>query len=156
MRGIPECVKQEERKSRKEQIKVRGTVKAAILMGDDRVPCLIASSVYDTKPVHYLSMVSGRIEWIEVKKRVFNVDTNEWGEIKFLRMNFINNYNFTMGHVDVSDQLRGSYRIDRWVRNSKWWWSMLFWGIGVLLTNAYVLYKKVLLAEGEEEKNLLS
>ena len=156
MRGIPECVKQEEKKSRKEQIKVRGTVKAAILMGDDRVPCLIASSVYDTKPVHYLSMVSGRIEWIEVKKRVFNVDTNEWGEIKFLRMNFINNYNFTMGHVDVSDQLRGSYRIDRWVRNRKWWWSMMFWGIGVLLTNAYVLYKKVLLEEGVDEKNLLS
>ena len=31
-------------------------MKAAILMGDDRVPCLIVSSVYDTKPVNYLSM----------------------------------------------------------------------------------------------------
>ena len=93
---------------------------------------------------------------MEVKKKVFNVNNGEWEEIKFLRMNFINNYNFTMGHVDVSDQLQGSYRIDRWVQNRKWWWSMLFLGIGVLLTNAYVLYKKVLLAEGVEEKNLLS
>ena len=80
---------------------------------------------------------------MEVKKKVFNVNNGEWEEIKFLRMNFINNYNFTMGHVDVSDQLQGSYRIDRWVQNRKWWWSMLFLGIGVLLTNAYVLYKKV-------------
>ena len=61
-----------------------------------------------------------------------------------------------MGHVDVSDQLRGSYRIDRWVRNRKWWWSMFFWGIGVLLTNAYVVYRKVLLEEGVDKKNLLS
>ena len=46
VRGIPDCVKQEEKKSRTEQIKVRGTVKAAILMGDDRVPCLIACIKY--------------------------------------------------------------------------------------------------------------
>ena len=37
MCGIPECVKQEEKQSQKEQIKVGGTVKAAILMGNDRV-----------------------------------------------------------------------------------------------------------------------
>ena len=155
-RGIPECVKQLEVTKRSEQLRVRGTVKAAILMGDDGMPCLIASSVYDTKPVHYLSMVSGRIEWIEVKKKVYNVESEKYEEVKFLRMNFINNYNFTMGHVDVSDQLRGSYRIDRWVRNKKWWWSMFFWGIGVLLTNAYVVYRKVLLEEGVDKKNLLS
>ena len=87
------------------QLCICGTVKAALLLGDDRVQYLVASSIYDTKPVHYLSMVSVRIEWIEVKKKAFNVDTNQWEEIKFLRMNFINNYNFTMGHVDVSDQL---------------------------------------------------
>ena len=91
-----------------------------------------------------------------MKKRAWNIDTEQYEEIKFLRMNFIHNYNFTMGHVDVTDQLRGSYRIDRWVRNRKWWWSMVFWGIGVLLTNAYVLYKKVLLSEGVRPKDLLS
>ena len=155
-RGVPECVKQLEVTRRSEQLRVRGTVKAALLLGDDHVPCLVASSVYDTKPVHYLSMVSIRIEWIEVKKKAFNVDTNQWEEIKFLRMNFINNYNFTMGHVDVSDQLRGSYRIDLWVRNRKWWWTMVFWGIGTLLTNAYVVYKKVNELEGVEAKHLLT
>ena len=119
-RGVSECVKQVEIAKRSEQLRVRGTVKAALLLSDDYVPCLVASSVYNTKPVHYLSMVSIRIEWIKVKKKVFNIDTNEWEEIDFLRMNFINNYNFTMGHVDVSDQLRGSYQIDIWVHNRKW------------------------------------
>jgi len=135
---------------------VRGTVKAALLLGDDRVQCLVASSVYDTKYVHYLSMVLIRIEWIEVKKKAFNVDTNQWEEIKFLRMNFINNYNFTMGHVDVNDQLRGSYCIELWVRNRKWWWTMVFWDIGTLLTNAYVVYKKVNELEGVNPNHLLT
>lgn len=36
--------------------KVRGIVKVAKLEGDPNCPCLIASSAYDTKPVHYLSM----------------------------------------------------------------------------------------------------
>ena len=57
-------------------------------------------------------------------------------------MGFIDMYNSTMGDVDLSDQLRGLYRLDRWVRNRKWWWSMFFWGFGVLLTNAYVMYCK--------------
>ena len=43
--------------SRKDQLKVRGTVKAAVLEGDKGCPNLIASSVYDSKPVHYLSMI---------------------------------------------------------------------------------------------------
>ena len=125
-------------------------------MGDDGVPCLVASSVYDTKPVHYLSMISCRIEWLEVKKKVWNVDTCEYEEIKFLRLNFINNYNFTMGHVDVADQLRGNYRMDRWVRNRNWWWTMMFWGIGTLLTNSYVVYLKINLRLGVDKKDLLS
>ena len=53
-----------------------------------------------------------------------------------------------MGGVDIADQLRGVYRIDRFVRNRKWWWSLLFWGIGVLLTNAYKLYISVCADEG--------
>jgi hypothetical protein len=54
-RGAPKCIIQEEVKDRNKQIAVRGTVKAAHLQGDDVVKCLLASSVYDTKPVHYLT-----------------------------------------------------------------------------------------------------
>ena len=125
-RGIPACVLQEEVKNRKEQLKVRGTVKAAILVGDPGCPNLIASSVYDTKPVHYLSMISNSIKWVVKEKKVFNVDTNQVEKLEFLRLNQINDYNNGMGDVDLADQLRGVYRIDRFVRNRKWWWSMLF------------------------------
>ena len=64
MRGLPSCVIQEEEKSRARQIAVRGTVKAAVLKGDKDCPDLVACSVYDTKPVHYLSMVSEKLQWI--------------------------------------------------------------------------------------------
>ena len=110
--GIPKCVQQQEAKTMSEHIHVWGTVKAALLMGDNGGPCLVSSSVYDIKLVHYLSMISFRIEWLEVKKKVWNVDTCKYEEIKFLRLNFINNYNFTMDHIDVADKLRGKYCID--------------------------------------------
>ena len=129
-RGVPSCVLQSEVLNRKDQMKVRGTVKAAVLQGDPGCPNLVATSVYDTKPVHYLSMISEEVKWIEKEKEVFNVDTNQVECVKFLRMGHIDVYNGTMGDVD-------------WVRNRKWWWSMFFWGFGVLLTNAYVTYCKL-------------
>ena len=139
-RGIPDCVLQEEVKNRKAQIGVRGTVKAAKLVGDPECPHLVASSVYDTSPVHYLSMVSDSIKWVPKERKVFNVDTNCVEKLVFLRLNQIDSYNNGMGDVDLADQLRGVYRLDRFVRNRKWWCSMLFFSTGVLLTNAYRVY----------------
>ena len=118
-------------------------MKAAVLRGDENCPNLIAASVYDTKPVHYLSMVSDVVRWVEKVSKVYNVDTDTMEEMKFLPMGFIDNYNKTMGDVDIADQLRGSYRFDMWVQNRKWWWSIFFWGFGVLVTNTYVCYSKV-------------
>ena len=60
-----------------------------------------------------------------------------------------------MGHIDVVDQLRGNYLMDQWVRNRKWWWTMIFWGIGTLLTNSYVVYLKTNLLERVDKKYLL-
>ena len=142
-RGIPESIKQVEVERRADQLKVRGTVKAAVLRGDPGCPNLVASSIYDTKPVHYLSMVTEELKWIIKEKIVYNIDTGTTEILKFLRMNNIQNYNATMGNVDHADQLRGSYRVDHWLRNRKWWWSLVFWILGVFLTNAYVLYIKI-------------
>ena len=61
-----------------------------------------------------------------------------------------------MGHVDLADQLRGTYRPDIWVRNRKWWWAIWFWALGVLLTNAYIVYLKVNEKEGIPKSQLLS
>ena len=45
-----------------------------------------------------------------------------------------------MGHVDISDKIQNTYRFDRWLRNRKWWWSLLFWILGFMLVDAYVIY----------------
>ena len=135
-RGIPPSVVQDEMKSRAAQIKVRGTVKAAVLEGDPGCPNLVASSIYDTKPVHYLSMICKGLFWICISKAVFNVDTGRYEALRFLRLNQKDTYNHTMGNVDLADQLQGMYRPDIWVRNRKWWCYIWFWGLSVLLTNA--------------------
>jgi hypothetical protein len=64
MRGVPSCVLHEEKSNKKDQMKVRGTVKAAILKDDPNCPDLVATSVYDTKRVHFLSMSCSSIRWI--------------------------------------------------------------------------------------------
>ena len=71
------CVQQEEMKNRTLLDSVCGTVKVAKLEGDPECPCLIASSVYDTKPVHYLSMITEKVEWIKKEKDVYNVETQQ-------------------------------------------------------------------------------
>ena len=55
-------------------------------------------------------------------------------------MNTIYKYNTKIGGVDLAYQLHRSYRMDKLVRTRKWWWSILFWGIGVLLTNTSVFH----------------
>ena len=152
MRDIPPSVLQVEQKSRKYQIKVHGTVKAALLEGDTSCPNLVACSIYETKPVHYLSMVCDTLKWAVMEKPCFNVENSMVETLRFLRMNKIHEYNNKMGGVDLSDQLRGTYRIYKGVRNRKWWWSILFWSIGVMITNTYVIYLHVNIENGRKEK----
>ena len=156
MRGIPSCVVQNEEKARKKQLMVRGTTKAAVLKGDPDCPDLIATSVYDTKPVHYLSMACEQLKWVVCQKMVYNVDTGAKECLQFLRMSNINEYNHQMGDVDIADQLRNNYRFDHWLRKRKWWWSIMMWALGVMLVNAYIVYMKVNLAEGKNKSELLS
>lgn len=156
MRGLPKCVLQEEKKKRSDVLAARGTVKAAVLKNDPLLPDLVASSVYDTKPVHFLSTCCESIKWIVKERQTFNVDTGKTEDMRFLRLNQNDFYNFSMGSVDVSDQLRNSYRFDHWLRNRKWWWSLLFWWLGVMLVNAYIYYITLNLLAGKNKKELLS
>ena len=70
-RGLPSCVIQEEGSNKAAVLERRGTVKAAVLQGDEKCVNLVASSVYDTKPVHYLSMVCTCLKWV-MKTKVFD------------------------------------------------------------------------------------
>lgn len=69
-RRIPSCVQQEEITKKDDLDRVRGIVKVAKLEVDPECSCLIASSVYDTNPVHYLNMVSDMVKWIVKEKSV--------------------------------------------------------------------------------------
>jgi hypothetical protein len=156
MSGLPDCVLRDEAKNKKMQMLVRGTVKAAVLKGDPNCPNLVATSVYDTKPVHFLSTSCDLIRWIIKTREVYCVDTNKLETIRFLRLNINDVYNAGMGHVDGSDQLRNYYRMDHWSRKQKWWWAIYMWGMGVMLVNSYVCYKSYHLENGTAKKKILS
>ena len=147
-RGLPNCVLQDEKTNQKEQEKVRGTVCAAELVGDITCPSLIAVSVYDTKPVHFLTMAVEKIFWEEKSKEVYDKEMKRMKQIKFLRLNVNDDYNYGMGGADIADQIRGSYCFDHWVRNFKWWHSIFWWGVHVLMVNAYRCYVRHLLMNG--------
>jgi hypothetical protein len=141
-RGLPTHVLQEEVQSKAAQIQVRGTVRAAELVGDPSCPSLIAVSVYDTKPVHFLTMCCQEIKWKEKTRKVFNKMSKKVVEIKFLRLNVNDEYNYGMGNVDIADQLRNYYRVDVWMRKFKWWHSVFWWAFQVLIINSYVCYNR--------------
>jgi hypothetical protein len=151
-RGLPNCVIQEEVKNKKEQEKIRGTTKAAVLTDDPECPQMVAFSVYDTKPVHFLSMSCTGLKWIEKKKKVFDKSVNKNVAMSFLRTEVTDNYNNGMNNVDIADQIRNTYRIDRWMRKRKWWWSIWMCGVQILLVNAYMLYKSAHLLIWKTEK----
>ncbi|CAB9519576.1 unknown protein [Seminavis robusta] len=155
-RGIPLSVLQEEVMRKSEQEQVRGTVKVSVLKGDPHCPDLVAASVYDTKPVHFLSMIAPSIQWVKKERQVYNVDSGRVEKMGFLRLNINDDYNNDMGHVDVSDQLRNSYRFDHWLQQWKWWWSIWNWAFGVFLVNAFVVYNQVMEEANVPKKHRLT
>ncbi len=137
-------------------MRVRGTVKVAVLRGDLKCPELLCVSVYDTKPVNFLSMSADSVRWIRKERKAFNPDRNKEENIKFLRLNINDDYNNYMGSVNLADQLRNTYCMDHWMQQRKWWRSAFLWGVGVLLTNAYLCYRSFHKKEGTLPGNVLS
>ena len=61
-----------------------------------------------------------------------------------------------MDGVDLADQLWVTYRIYKGLWNRKWWWSILFWSIGVMVTNAYVIYLHVNIENGIKKRFMIT
>lgn len=101
-------------------------------------------------------MACRKLVWKVKKKLVYNVDLGKQEMMEFLRLNTINDYNNMMGGVDIANKLRGVYWLDWWICNRKWWWSIMFWAIGVLLTNSYIVYVNYNISIEKEKKKLLS
>ena len=55
-------------------------------------------------------------------------------------MKYINKYNNEMGIIDTVYQIIKYYKIDLWVRNIKWWWSIFVWDVSLILTSSYIIY----------------
>ena len=71
-RRLPSCVIQQDAKGEKNTEAARGTVRAAVLKDDSKVKDLIAFSVYDSKPVHFLSSAATSLKWLKKTKRVYD------------------------------------------------------------------------------------
>ena len=125
-RVLPSTIMQQELQNKAEQEKVRGIVLAADLVSDSKCPSLIAVSVYDTKPVHFLSMKHDSIKWENKSRSVYDISIGRMSTMKFLRISVNGDNKYVMDGVDIADQIHGSYRFDHWLRNYKWWHS-IFW-----------------------------
>ena len=68
MRVIPPCIKKEGSNPNKVQIETRGRAKEDVLKRDPKLTKLIGLSVYDTEPVHYISMVSEELKRVVKEK----------------------------------------------------------------------------------------
>ena len=88
-------------------------MKAVVLQGDTEFLGIVYSRIYDTIPVHFLSMGYNSIKWVVKSKKAYNLESGELEQIYFLSLNQIDNYNNTMGGggggVDIADQLIGTY-----------------------------------------------
>ena len=141
--GVPKCVLQPKADKKSDLEKVKGTVKAAVLQNDESCgDKMVMASFYDSKPVYFCTNACEAIVWIEKKRKVYSRQKKKMIYITFLRPSFVDQYNHGMNNVDIADQLRLVYRFDRWMRKRKWWWSMFFWGLELLIINAYVEYRK--------------
>ena len=130
-RGLPREVIQHDVKNPKDIMKVKGTVKVAVLenCGPLNASPLVAASVYDNKGVHFLSTCVEKVEWVEKTRMVWDRSSEIVREGTFLCLSVNDSYNMNMNNVDIADQLRNQYRPDKWMRKQKWWWSMFFGGM---------------------------
>jgi hypothetical protein len=119
-------------------------------------PNLVATSVYDTKPVHFLLIMCEEIKWTKKTREVYCVDTGTLETMEFLQLNINDSYNHDMGSVDIADQLRNYYHYNHWMRKRKWWWAYFFWDLGVLQTNAYICYLRCNISWGRLPSQLIS
>ena len=118
-RGLPPSIIQREDTNKSNAEKLRGTTKAARLDNSPNCPAMLAASIYDTKPVHMLSTSSESVEWIVKERLVWNEKVQRKQQMKFLRLNMIDEYNNHMNSTDIADQLRSVYRPDHWMRFRK-------------------------------------
>ena len=89
-------------------------------------------------------MKAESIKWEDKSRPVYDRSIGQMSTMEFLRLNINNDHNCVMGGADIADHMRGCYRFDHWLRNYKWWHSILWWIFQVLMVNAYRCYCRYL------------
>ena len=116
-------------------------MKGVVFDGIHDLTSLFAVSFYDTKPVHFLLMIFNAVKWVQKIRQVYDPETQMVCDANFLHLNDNYSYSYNMNSFDLSDQLQYVCQVDLWMRMYKWWWSLLFWVHGLVLVNAYIIYK---------------
>ena len=146
-RGLHSDVIQKAVTGAKELEKARGTLLASVRADGMPENCeVICASYYDEnaeKPFHMMTNVVEGVEVIEIKRKCFSTATMKHFYVTILRLSLAHIYNNNMNSVDIADQLRNHYRPDGlWLRNRKWWWSVMLWCLGQAVVNGYMDYKR--------------
>ena len=69
-------------------------------------------------------MASEEIKWITKKRDVYDSHNHTQATMEFRHTNLQEEYNYGMNKIDLGDQLRNYYRMDRWKRQFKWWLAL--------------------------------
>ena len=133
---------QEKVTTKQDVLKNKGTIKAAILVGDSKCTDLVTLSFYDSKPIYFITNACDKICWVRKNRKFWHQQKGRQVNVPFYRLNIVDEYNAGMGNVDIADQLRLQYWIHYWIRNQKWWWAIFFGVFECSLTNSYILYRK--------------
>lgn len=138
--GVPSCVLQKEvTKKKRDELKIRGRTLVAVHLEKKLVAC----SVYDSKPVNFLSsdrsLPLGRTTRT---KKVFNYEAERRIPIPIDCITYQSFYNSNMNGVDRHDHARTNYRVDgKWNREERWWKVHLNFIIDAAATNSYFIHK---------------
>ena len=81
----------------------RETVKSVVIQNNPECKGLIGVSVYDNKHVHFISMHTYSLEWKNKDRMVYCNFLKKMERLEFLSLNMNNEYNLSMGDVDVAD-----------------------------------------------------
>ena len=75
---------------------MRHTVKAAVLKGGSVCKDLIAVSLYDTKPVYFLTSATSQLYWMKKERQVYYPKRKKTFQMPFYRLNIVAFYNNNM------------------------------------------------------------
>ena len=93
LKGIPLCVMQTKLDNKDVAEKARGIVKVIVVEGDPGAKYLLVISIYDSKPVYFLSSVLDRVYWQIKTRKVYNPSTHKIYVMKYHHTNLQHRYN---------------------------------------------------------------